>query len=360
MTFRRGTHVEPDDDGVGSRSQQDVGFRDRAGAAVDDVDADLFRALLVEGIHDGFEGALHVGLDDEVEHERFLIVRLAGQEGFEGHAGLLGEFAFTQLDGAAFRDAAGQLFVLKADELLTGFRHAFKALHFHRNGRPGLFDLAALVVEHGAHAAAEHAAHEGVALMERAFLDEHGRHGAAALVELGFHDVAASRLVRVGREFEDVGLEGQHFEHFVEAFAGLGGNLTDHGVPAPVFGHEAEGGEFLKHAVRVGRGLVHLVDRNHDWHAGGAGVVHGFAGLFHDAVVGGDDQHHKVGHLRAAGTHGGERFVAGRVEEHDFAALGLHVVRADVLRDAARFAAGQVASRGWRRAARSCRGRRGP
>ena len=91
-------------------------------------------------------GSLHVGLDDEVEHERFLIVRLAGQEGFEGHAGLLGEFAFTQLDGAAFRDAAGQLFVLKADELLTGFRHAFKALHFHRNGRPGLFDLAALVV----------------------------------------------------------------------------------------------------------------------------------------------------------------------------------------------------------------------
>lgn len=159
------------------------------------------------------EGALHVGLDDEVEHERFLIVRLAGQEGFEGHAGLLGEFAFTQLDGAAFRDAAGQLFVLKADELLTGFRHAFKALHFHRNGRPGLFDLAALVVEHGAHAAAEHAAHEGVALMERAFLDEHGRHGAAALVELGFHDVAASRLVRVGREFEDVGLEGQHCMH---------------------------------------------------------------------------------------------------------------------------------------------------
>lgn len=123
--------------------------------------------------------ALTSDLTTRLRHERFLIVRLAGQEGFEGHAGLLGEFAFTQLDGAAFRDAAGQLFVLKADELLTGFRHAFKALHFHRNGRPGLFDLAALVVEHGAHAAAEHVAHEGVALMERAFLDEHGRHGAA-------------------------------------------------------------------------------------------------------------------------------------------------------------------------------------
>lgn len=28
LDFRRRTHVEPDDDGVGSRSQQDVGFRD--------------------------------------------------------------------------------------------------------------------------------------------------------------------------------------------------------------------------------------------------------------------------------------------------------------------------------------------
>ena len=40
-------------------------------------------------------------------------------------------------------------------------------------------------------------------------------------------------------------------------------------------------------------------------------------GLFHDAVVGGDHQHRKVGRLCAAGTHGGEGFVAGRVEEHD-------------------------------------------
>ena len=43
--------------------------------------------------------------------------------------------------------------------------------------------------------------------------------------------------------------------------------------------------------------------------------------LRHDAVVGGDDEHGDVGHLRAAGAHGRERLVARRVEERDPAAV---------------------------------------
>ncbi len=57
--------------------------------------------------------------------------------------------------------------------------------------------------------------------------------------------------------------------------------------------------------------------------------------LRHDAVVGGDDEDGDVGHLRAAGAHRGERLVARRVEEGDLAAVDVHLVRADVLRDAA-------------------------
>ena len=56
-----------------------------------------------------------------------------------------------------------------------------------------------------------------------------------------------------------------------------------------------------------------------------------------------------VGDLGAAGTHAGEGFVAWGVEEDDLAAKGgrirlcdLHLVGADVLRDAAGFAAGDV------------------
>ena len=50
-------------------------------------------------------------------------------------------------------------------------------------------------------------------------------------------------------------------------------------------------------AVRVGVGLVDLVDRDDDRHLGGAGVVDRLERLGHDAVIGGDDEHGDVGHL---------------------------------------------------------------
>ena len=64
-----------------------------------------------------------------------------------------------------------------------------------------------------------------------------------------------------------------------------------------------------------------------------------FLGLRHDAVVGRHHQHDDVGYLGAAGTHRGERFVAGRIEERDHALRRLDVIRADVLRDATRLTA---------------------
>ena len=57
--------------------------------------------------------------------------------------------------------------------------------------------------------------------------------------------------------------------------------------------------------------------------------------LRHHAVVGRDDEDGDVRHLRAAGAHRGERFVARRVEERDLPAVDLGLVGADVLRDAA-------------------------
>ena len=78
-------------------------------------------------------------------------------------------------------------------------------------------------------------------------------------------------------------------------------------------------------------------------------VVDGFDGLRHDAVIGGGDEHDDVGGFGAAGTHAGEGFVTGRIEEHDLASEGGrrlvgdgNLVCADVLGDAARFASGYV------------------
>ncbi len=67
-------------------------------------------------------------------------------------------------------------------------------------------------------------------------------------------------------------------------------------------------------------------------------MVNRFLRLRHDAVIGSNHQDDDVGRLGAACTHGREGLVTWRVEEGDHAAAGLDVIRADVLRDAARFA----------------------
>ena len=101
--------------------------------------------------------------------------------------------------------------------------------------------------------------------------------------------------------------------------------------------------------LRVGLGLVDLVDGDDDRHLGGAGVIDGLDGLGHDAVVGCNDDDDDVGDLGSAGTHAGEGFVAGGVEEDDLATEGGRVglgdfdlVGADVLGDASGLAAGDV------------------
>ncbi len=60
--------------------------------------------------------------------------------------------------------------------------------------------------------------------------------------------------------------------------------------------------------------------------------------LRHDAVVGRYDQHDDVGRLRATLAHRGERGMARGVEEGDHALGRFHMVRADMLGDAAGFA----------------------
>ena len=72
----------------------------------------------------------------------------------------------------------------------------------------------------------------------------------------------------------------------------------------------------------IGFGLVDLVDGDDDGHLGGAGVIDGFEGLGHDAVIGSDDHDDDVGDLGAASTHAGEGFVTGGIEEDDLAAEG--------------------------------------
>ncbi len=73
--------------------------------------------------------------------------------------------------------------------------------------------------------------------------------------------------------------------------------------------------------VRVGIGLVDLVERDDDRDLGRLGVADRLERLGHDAVVGRDHDDRDVGDLGAAGTHRGERLVTRRIEEDDALAV---------------------------------------
>jgi hypothetical protein len=128
--------------------------------------------------------------------------------------------------------------------------------------------------------------------------------------------------------------------------AGLGRDVDEHRRAAVLLGHQAVLGELTADLGRVGALLVDLVDGHHDRDLGGLRVVERLDGLRLDAVVGRDDQHDDVGDLGAAGAHGGERLVARGVDEGDLADAALdgvvHLVGADVLRDAAGLALDDV------------------
>ena len=123
---------------------------------------------------------------------------------------------------------------------------------------------------------------------------------------------------------------------------GLGGDVAEDGLAAPVLGLEAQVGELAADLVGLGALLVDLVDRDHHRDVGGLGVVDRLLGLRHDAVVGGDDDDRDVGDLGAAGAHRGERLVARGVEEGDRPPVLVDLVGADVLGDAAGLACGHL------------------
>ena len=65
-------------------------------------------------------------------------------------------------------------------------------------------------------------------------------------------------------------------------------------------------------------------------------------GLWHDAIIGGHDQDNNIGDLGAAGAHGGEGFMARRIQEGDLASIHRNLVGAGALGDATGFATGHI------------------
>lgn len=94
---------------------------------MDDFNANLIRAELTQSFGNGFQRALHVRLEYQIQHLGFGSIRTAGKEGFQSDAGFLGKLALTLLDRTAFGNATCGLFIGKTDELLASFGHCLQS-----------------------------------------------------------------------------------------------------------------------------------------------------------------------------------------------------------------------------------------
>ena len=259
------------------------------------------------------------------------------------HAGRARRRLLALLAGAVVGDFAGARFALDDGEPVAGLRRAGEAEHLDRNRRAGLVHRLAGVADQRAHAAPFGAGDDDVADMQRAALHQHGRHRAAAAVELGFDHGAFGGASRIGLEIEDFGLQPDHFEQPVEIrLLGRRDFDVEH-VAAERFDLDLVLQQFGAHALGLGVRLVDLVDGDDHRHLRRLGVIDRLDRLRHHAVVGRDHQHDDVGDLGAARAHRGEGGVARRVDEGDLAARRrVDLIGADVLGDAAGFAAGHV------------------
>src|SRR5215207_3961024 len=331
--------VEAEHDGVGRRGQVDVGLGDPADAGAHDLHLHLGLRQLRDLVLERLERAGDVGLEHQVEVLDLAAARLV-EDRLERHllAGAAGLRLALQAEAALVGELARAAVVLDHAHVLARLGHAVEAEHLDRLRRPRLLHPAALVVVQRAHAAPVGTGDERVTDLQRAAVYEHGHDGAAARVELGLDHDPGGLGVRVRLQLLDLRQQQDRLEQVIQVGLRLGRDVHEHRLAAPLLGLQAELGHLGAHAVGLRALLVDLVDRDEDRHLGRLRVVDRLARLRLHAVVGGDDDHRDVGHLGAARAHGGERLVAGRVEERDLLVAVVDLIGADVLGDAARLA----------------------
>ena len=338
--------VEADDHGTRCKRQVDVRLGNPADTRVHHADLDFLGREARQGVRECFLRALYVGLDQQ---GKGLLATGSGaafahvaEHVLQVGRALLRELDLAVLAGAEERDFARLFLVGEHDHFLACARHVGQALDLHGNRRAGALHRLAVLVKHCPHAAIHGAHHHHVAALEGPGLHQQRRHRAAALVQARLDDHALRGGTDRRLEFQHLGLQQDLLQQRIDAFAGLGRHGNHRRFTAEILGHDAVLQQVVLDPLRIGFMLVDLVDCNHQRHPGRLGVGDRLYGLRHGAVVRRHHQHDDIGHFRAARAHGCERFVAGRIQERDDAARCLHVIGADVLRNAARLAGGDL------------------
>src|SRR5690606_23773723 len=291
-----GPHVEAEQHRIGRQRQVGIAFGDTTDAAANDAHLHFIVTQAAERALQGFQRTADIGFEDDIE--RLLLFLPHALEDVFQLAGVgTGELDLAELALTEQGHFTGLLLVAQHAELVTGLGRTVQAENLHGDRRSGFLDGVAVLVEHRADATVGGTNQSHIALTQRTVLYQYGCYRTAALVETRLNHYTAARRRRRGRELKQFRLQQYRFQQLVDTGTHLRRNRYERRIAAPVFGDHIQRGQAVLDVVGVGLGFVDLVHRNHDRHASGFRMLHGFLGLRHHAIVGRDHQDHDIGRL---------------------------------------------------------------
>src|SRR5690554_1351382 len=188
----------------------------------------------------------------------------------------------------ALCDFPGLSLFVENDELVAHFGRTVEANNQRRlRGAYFVYTVVALV-KHGANTPAVDTRDERVTDPERAILYQYGCHVSTSLFETAFDDDTRCLPLEIASQLEQIGLEEHLIQKVTYSFTRLGRDKARLDLSAILLDEHVVVGELLHNPLRIGFGLIDLVDRDHNRHVGGLCVIYGLNGLRHHGVVSGN------------------------------------------------------------------------
>ena len=210
--------------------------------------------------------ALDIGLDNERKLALALLLLDFGEELLQVERRAARDLFLPGARLPELGDLPRPALVLDHHDLIARQGRAAEPENLDGHRRPCGLGGSAVVAVHRPHPAPLRTGDDDIANAERAALDQHGGHCAAAPVHLGLDHDALGSAIRVGGELQQLRLEQDRLLQPVEVeFLGRRYLDREH-VAAHRLGHDFVLEQVLAHPPGIGVGPVHLVDGDEDRH----------------------------------------------------------------------------------------------
>ena len=168
--------------------------------------------------------------------------------------------------------------------------------------------------------------------MQCAVLNQNSCEVTASFIQRGFNNGARSSFLWIRFQFKKVCFQQNLFEQLFHIGALLGRYLLALIFATPVFNQDVHIGQLFAYLFRISAGFVNFINGKNHWDTGCSRVVYCFDGLWHNGVIGSNNDNGEVCYLCSPGTHGCKCLVSRRIEKSDKpSVIELHTVSSNML-----------------------------